>query len=486
MGNCWSCGAPVGGARYIFTCPACEETAVMKDIGKNIRRITKGQDGVMLAISSGLEKVAAGLSGITDELCTLSGIVQGGFDELNWALQQQTEVLLSIDETLKSPSQTQAREWRKMAEELRSRGCLDEAEKWFLKSLETSPLDFRTYVGLAMNYVRKNDFDKAEEVLTRSFSHAPKGVQGTDDALETLIDSGNMIGAIKLRREMTGEGLQEARHYVEAMALFGMEARDETVQVPQFDYKSLSHRLIGRIYACRGNYGRAAAELRLAIDLSPEYTEGNYDYALYCVQSGTNSDWEQPLRRAITAQPGYLNVAWCERRFAPARKKLESLLTVLLNEAYLTASRAIQNAETKFAEAERAAADVGLITPGYVYYKDRVKEAGTVLATAKSDWSSKDYSKLVRARADAARATEMSSSLEKDAGNTLMEFRQQALAARTAKACKSAETAMNFSLGGMFCFPPLAIAGLVQALTLFPNSSNVRISRVKIRQLVPF
>lgn len=172
MGNCWSCGAYVSGLRYVFTCPACTQTAVMRDIRKAVR----GRESAMRMIASGLSNVADNVSRVADELSNLAGIVQGGFDELNWELRQQTEVLLSIDQTLKTPSQTQAREWREMAEQLRSRDCFDEAEEWFLKALKMSPLDFRTYLGLAFNYLRKNDFDKAEGALTRSLPHAPQGL----------------------------------------------------------------------------------------------------------------------------------------------------------------------------------------------------------------------------------------------------------------------------------------------------------------------
>ncbi len=171
----------------MFTCPACTGIPVMEDIRKGITDGAKAQERAMQMIASGLGNVANQVSGVADELSTLAGIVQGGFDELNWELQQQTHILLSIDETLKSPSQTQAREWREMAEQLRSRDCLDEAEQCFLKSLEVCPLDFRTYVGLAMNFLRKNDFDKAEGILTRSFPHAPKGI--LDQAAKDLCDT---------------------------------------------------------------------------------------------------------------------------------------------------------------------------------------------------------------------------------------------------------------------------------------------------------
>jgi tetratricopeptide (TPR) repeat protein len=236
---------------------------------KDVRGGMKGHDdeAVMQMISSAIGQVAGGLSRVSDELSTLAGIVESGFEEMKWALQQQTEVLLSIDQTLKSPSQTQAREWRVMAEQLRTRTCFDEAEEWFLKSLQLNPLDYRTYVGLALNYLRKNDFDKAEEVLIRSFPHAPKGTLGPGRRKKRL-------GGRKTE-DMTDEELE-----AELDGLFD-EGEEEHLSVIQFDYRSLSHRLVGRIYACRGDYQRASAELQSAIGLSPEYPEGNYDYALY-------------------------------------------------------------------------------------------------------------------------------------------------------------------------------------------------------------
>jgi tetratricopeptide (TPR) repeat protein len=427
----------------------------MKDIRGDIRDGVEGQKRAMQMIASGLSEVTDavrdGLSGVADQLSTLAGIVQGGFDELNWKLQQQTQVLLSIDLTLKSPRQTKARELREMAEELRQRGELEKAEKFFLDSLDLNPLDYRTYIGLAFNYLRKSDFDKeeevrkidfdkAEEVLTRSFLHAPKGIPGPSR-----------------QRPVRHKRIEDMTDDESAEAAFDDLDDLETQEETEFDYKSLSHRLIGRICACRGDYGRAAAELRSAIDLSPHYPEGNYDYALYCVQSGTTSGWEEPLRRAITAQPGYLNVAWVERRFAPARQELESLLSGLLNEAYRNASQAIQDAETKFAEAQCAVAD----TPDTGRYKPRVNEIAALLATAKSDWDSNDYVKILTALGDATQAVALSCSLVQQRAQ---ERAQQELAARIAKSEKArshADTAMTLSLWGIFCCAPLAIVGLV-------------------------
>jgi len=410
---------------------------------KDIRDGVGGQENAMQMIASGLSSLADKVSGVADELANLASIVQGGFDELNWELQQQTQVLLSINETLKSPSQTQAREWREMAEQLRSRGCFDEAEQWFVKSLQLNPLDFRTYVGLGMNYLRKTDFDKAEEVLTRSFPHAPQGILGPSRKKPKRV------------QDMTEE---------ELVAEFDeLESEENRVQVSQFDYKSLSHRLIGRIYACRSDYGRAATELQLAIELSPDYPEGNYDYALYWIQSGRTGGWEEPLRRAIAARPGYLSVAWAERRFAPARRELDDLLSGLLNEAYKSGGQAIHDAQTKFAEAQSAV----IAFPETGTFGARVNEITALLGAAKSELESKDYLKILRVPADADRVATWSDSLAKRAREAAIEF-SQLKKERQREALMGIPSAIGISLVLAFALwiPGLfvgAIAGLLVA-----------------------
>ncbi len=426
MGNCWSCGAPVSGLRYVFTCPACTETAVMKEIRKGIRDGVDCQESAMRMIASGLSQVADEMSGVADGLSTLAAIVQGGFDELNWELQQQTQVLLSIDQTLKSPSQTQAREWREMAEQLRSRCCFDEAEQWFKKSLEMSPLDYRTYVGLAMNYLRKNDFDKAEAILLKSLPHAPQTTNADTRqhesksaeqiAQEFFEQRGEYPTWDPLRRGVIlksdlASPVWLARHLADA---------PKSNTRSQFDYKSLSHRLIGRIWACRGDYERATAELRLAIELSPDYPEGNYDYALYLVQSERTNGLVEPLRRAISSRPGYFNVIMAEPRFAPVAQDLTNLLSGLLNEAYRNASQEIGDAETMFAKAQRVEANAW-----HAELVPRVKEIATLLATARSDLASNDYVRLLKLSADATRAATLSCALAQDAGRLSIVFSQE-------------------------------------------------------------
>ena len=436
MGSCWSCGASVDGLRYVCTCPACAGTALMKDIRAGV----ESQAGAMQMIAAGLSNVAgavtSGLSQISGELSTLAGIVQGGFDEVNWELQQQTQVLLSIDQTLKTPSQTQAREWREMAEKLRHRGCFDDAEQWFLKSIQSNPLDFRTYVGLAMNFVRKDDFDKAEEVLTRSLPHAPK--------CKKTVPMKDMSDAVFVAWPPEGDDGKEA------------------VQQPfDFDYRSLAHRLIGRIYACRDNYGRAAVELRTAIDLSPDYPEGNYDYALYCVQSGKGSGWDAPLRVAIAARPDYLNVAMAERRFSPVRQEVTTFLSGLVDEAYLSAGQSTNDAETQFADARSAVAR----SPVPAAFEAQIAEAASILATAKCDCASMDYLKMLRVPADAARVATLSSSLLKKARESSNAFAD----GQERRQSEARQAIINSTRGGLI---PGLLTGLLLGSCFFIGDSD--------------
>ena len=419
MGNCWSCGSPVGGLHYTFKCPACAETAVLKDISKSVIRQNDAMEILASGLSNMTNAVSSGLLKISDELSTLAGIIEGGFEELSWELQQQTEILLSIDQTLKTPSQTQAREWREMAEQLRKRGCLDEAEKWFLKSFEMSPLDYRTYIGLAFNYLRKNDFDEAEEILKKSFPHAPLGEKPKEivelmDEKDRLKEIAKLIG--EKMREITDENLRLIYYH-----FLNENQKKQKKEFFHFDYKSLSYELIGRIYSCRGDYKRAVTELRSAIDLTPDYPEGNYNYALYCIQSGMKSGWEDPLLCAISAQPGYFSVAWAERRFLPVRQELNKLLSGLLNEAYQNAAQAIRDAETKLAEAQCSIANA----PNKAGCQHLINEFSILLTDAKSNLASKNYVKMLKVSAGAARAAKLFVEISQQAKDSIIAFNKE-------------------------------------------------------------
>lgn len=452
MKNCWTCGAPVRDIHTGLICPTCAGNVILKDIRRGVNDNIDGQERGLQMIAAGLSAmperlsdIEAGLLDVSGELANIASIIQGGFEELKWEAQQQTAVLRSIDEAVRRTSQTQAIEWREMAEQLRGRGCIDEAIQWFVRSLELYPLDFRTYVGLGMCYIRRGDFDKAEEVLRKSLPHAPTSAyapsskpkkivlgqiyKGTVIAvneymafvevlpgeegyveIEDLADEpvssvgdvckvGDEIHVKCVEQDCKGHARLSRREAVREIRAMPQERVNTSAglidmsRTPRFDYRSLSCRLIGRIYACKGDYKRASEELGESIRISPGYADGNYDFALYCVQSGSRIGWEDALCRAIFDRPDFLNLATVERRFAPVRQDLATLLSSLKRKAAEWARHDISLAEIEFGKILTAAGDASVANK----FVSRVKHIEELLSVANGHLTSQDYARVLEA-----------------------------------------------------------------------------------------
>jgi tetratricopeptide (TPR) repeat protein len=264
MGKCWTCGSKM--AVSSFTCPSCNGLKQLKDLNEEAKNLSKGLKNlgeIQYEAFNELKDV------FSDKLSEVVSAIEWGFHEISWHLEQQTEVLRSIDNTLRTPMQTQANEWRLMADELNRRGVLDEAEKYYLKSIELNLLDYRTYLGLAHLYIEISEFDKAKNILEKSLPHAPK---------------------------------------------------------KEIDYKSYSFRLIGHIYECREDYGAASSILHNAVELSPNYVDGHYDYSRYSAQVGNLKACIPSLNYAIQGNPLYWDLAKSERTFLPMTREIMRVL----------------------------------------------------------------------------------------------------------------------------------------------------------------
>lgn len=304
MSRCWTCGTKVNGYRY--TCNNCENLKEIRSIGINIENMVTMQ--------------AEGFAAIRDRLSEIVSVLEWGFGEINWRLQQQTDVLMSIDHTLKTPSETRANEWRLHAEELRRRGVLEESEEFFLKALNEYRLDYRIYIGLAETYLQMNSFDKAKAQLEKSLPHAPQ---------------------------------------------------------KEINYKSYSHRLIGHIYACEENFNDALNSLHSAIKLSPNYADALYDFAQYSslvsdevvdrICSHTFQEWGKNwslkdynlvrflcLQKAIEDKPVYFYLAEKEKNFNDRRSTVQLALKNLSENAHGRVDTIIYNIEATSPEVENA------------------------------------------------------------------------------------------------------------------------------------
>ena len=363
----------------VFTCPACRTVEQIQELRKesvaNLDQLAEIQrrsfEELSNALSEGLNALSEGLSGI-------ASVIEWGFEEVIWQLQQQTKVLQSIDHTLKTPGQTQAKEWRQIAEELRSRGVLDESEKFFVKSLETNPLDYRTYIGLAHTYLQMDKFDEAKAFLEKSLPHAPKK---TKEALseqrrkilqkreqpprsieeeleiqeeldqvfhEILYDPDRWDTVITIQDQARAKEDLERKRCTRRIALSAYQ-REKTIRdlsIPEtFDYKSYSYRLIGHIYACKEDYHRAAPALQSAIELSPTYYVALYDLAQYSAQMRDPETCLSLLEKLLTAEPLCFHLVEKERNFEPIRENVQDLLDSLMKNASDGAKENISKSE---------------------------------------------------------------------------------------------------------------------------------------------
>lgn len=305
MATCWSCGSTV--SDFCYNCPSCESLGALTELKEEALANGQGIDRLAAIQLAGFQKLQATLSQGLSQIATA---MEWGFAEVSWQLQQQTDVLKGIDETLKTPAETQANEFRQMAEKLVRRGVLDEAEEFYRKSLELNRLDYRTYIGLAGTLLRQNDFEEALKVLHRSLPHAP-----------------------------TSKG----------------EAID--------DWRSYSLRLIGHVHACLADYGEAEAALSEAVQLSPRYAECLYDLAQVSAQVGRVRQCIESMRAAVEIEPLYWYLCQRQRAFVPVQKPLKQLLVEMREAAAEVATRSLDKVDRAWRTTHRDMQGVGASKP---------------------------------------------------------------------------------------------------------------------------
>lgn len=278
MLTCWTCGSPVSSISY--TCPACAVVPALQTLRNQIASEPNygAMDPTRLAQLQ-LSALGQLQSTVHQGLSRISSVLQWGLRDVAWRLRQQTDALRDIDKTLKTPSETQANEFRMMADELANRGVDDEAEEFYRKALALNRLDYRVYVGLADALLRRNSFPEAKEVLERSLAHAPKATPQADASqVETITD-----------------------------------------------WRSYSLRLIARVHVCQGDLNGAESALKQAVDLSPAYAEAHFDRAQGAAQARNAEVCTTSLHRAIELNSVYWYLSAEQPAFDSLRTKVNEV-----------------------------------------------------------------------------------------------------------------------------------------------------------------
>jgi len=403
MAKCWTCGTPVSGWNY--TCSSCKGLTELEVLREEIESY---QGDIYSRLDHIADVQESGLSALVDAcskgLSEIASVIEWSFEEISWQLQQQTDVLRSIDQTLKTPSETQANEWRKMAEELRRRGVLDESEEFYLKALELNRLDYRIYVGLAETYLKINKFDKAKTLLERSLPHAPPKPQ-IDQFYKSIKIGGeeHFVHVKGVKRALTNDIFQVLEEADEKDIKWLSPEEYKALKTRLIDYRSYSYRLIGHIYACEEKYDQAAAALYSSIELSPGYALGHYDFAQYCALLAKKEQCTDSLQKAILLKPLYWYLTQKERNFDPVRGKVEELLSNIAKEASLKAKDSIAKSDIILKKAHESVSRVrqrqSSIVSGGVLNSicSSYDNAESNLKLARDKIASKDYKAFIDA-----------------------------------------------------------------------------------------
>lgn len=288
MTRCWSCSTKQEVTMGdLFICKTCE------DILGQIHSLEKVERNKLSRIDDLIHIQRKGFDSLIEGIQGIASTLEWGFSELSWELQQQTNILREIAMILKTPSEIKANEWRQMGEELRRRRVYDEAIEFLLKSLETNPLDYRTYVGLGEAYLCIGKFDDAKKYFEKSLPHAPA----------------------------------------------------------EF-YKSYSLRLIGRIYYCREDYNHAIRLLNEAVDVSPTFIQARYDLAQYYAVKGDAKKSLPLLRVVVEMNSFYFYLSEKEGNFDPIRREVSKLQEEMTEEVYGNTQVEISKAKNILKDAE--------------------------------------------------------------------------------------------------------------------------------------
>ena len=362
--TCWTCGSPCVG--FTYKCSQCEQLLVTRQLDEHVT-LVGGQ------VDSQLKVLAREATSANEELGDISGhlghlrqfamagtlievaqlnvlrelsqtlpkaiahveqAVRWSCQQLIWHLKQQTDVIRSIDETLKTPVQTRANEWRVMADKLRERGALKEAVEFYEKSLAESPLDYRTYVGHAEVLIQLDQGDKALAILTQSLPHAPRNAEG----------------------EIT-------------------------------DWRSHSLRTIAHIHHCQGSHDRELLCLRQAVTLSPQYQSARYEMAVAAAECQQLQVACETLDELVHQSDLYFEMARRQATFLLHRDEIIPILR-RAREARIEAKLLIPQSRLReeLSEAQRTLAKTTLVISKRIARKvmAEISSCSTIIASYKA------------------------------------------------------------------------------------------------------
>jgi len=214
-----------------------------------------------------------------------------------WYAEKQLEVLTGIHDMTKNRRATEADELYRQGRYSLSVGRLDDALISFKDAVELYKGDYRVRIAMGHTYIGKDDLPNALECFSAAYDYARTNY-----------------------------------------------------------YKSFALLLIARAKYCMGKIEEATKDAKRAVELSPDYAEAHYQYAVLrsskVAEEIKMSDQEiaiiiRSLRKAIERDKNYFVKAKIDKNFDSIRSEVDVLLKEILQEKKVKAEQAILKAESK-------------------------------------------------------------------------------------------------------------------------------------------
>ncbi|RQW83310.1 MAG: hypothetical protein EHM79_16475 [Geobacter sp.] len=208
--------------------------------------IVGGQDKIYDAITD----IGYSIDAVAQGMDKLGAAFEWGISNVIWQIEQSREVLVSILAVLQAPLDTQAKERKKRAIDAYSYKWIDEAEEEFLESERLNKFDFSIHISLGMLYLfDKKDEDKALEYFDKAVKYArPKSNYYTSYGLLHK-------GVIKFQKGLVAEAI---------------ECTEESIDLsPDFSEAQYQNAQYNASY---GNTDKAIRSLKTAIQLDQNFS----------------------------------------------------------------------------------------------------------------------------------------------------------------------------------------------------------------------
>lgn len=264
------------GNLYTLVGNAIIVASATKTITNKLEQVGEKIDSGLSDISYGIENVSRGIEGLRSDFNYGMSLVISQLEAQQKQLSGMLEKLDVIHKVLESPTRTQACEFRTMGLERLSRGLLDKALESFLQSLEKEETDFFVQFQVGKLYLYGIDEDDDVIDIDKAGKHLKEAMRYAKADIERLSEA--------------------KKYFAESCFHYSIAYYTQAIEKLKESKKEEAGNLLNEAINC----------VKIAIEISPEFTESLYHCAKYYVLLNKKEETFQYLSEAIIIDENYI------------------------------------------------------------------------------------------------------------------------------------------------------------------------------------